>query len=62
METGHVATTTKKRTYGGETNIKIYQQAVIVGVFGAGASAGRAACEAVGRRTAAMALSGPWGT
>ena len=49
MEAGHVATTTKKRNIRkGKTKIKIYQQAVIVGVFGAGASAGRAACEAAG--------------
>ena len=54
-----MATTTKKRnTRKGKTKIKIYQQDVIVGVFGAGASAGRAASEAAGRRTAATALSG----
>ena len=49
MEGGHVATTTEKRNIRkGKTKIKIYQQAVMVGVFGAGASAGRAACEAAG--------------
>ena len=63
MEAGHVATTTKKRNvWKGKTKIKVYQQAVFVGVFGAGASAGRAACEVAGRRTAATALSGFWGT
>ena len=37
MEAGHVATTTKKRNIRkGKTKIKNYQQAVIVGVFGAG--------------------------
>ena len=63
MKAGRVATTTKKRNKRkGKTKIKIYQQAVIVGIFGAGASTGRATCEAAGRRTAAMTLSGPRGT
>ena len=58
-----MATTTKKTNIRkGKAKIKICQQAVIVGVFGAGAPAGRAACEAAGRRTAATALSGARGT
>ena len=50
MEAGRVATTTKERIKRkGKTKIKIYKQAVIVGIFGAGASAGGAACQAGGK-------------
>ena len=42
MEAGHVATTTKwGNVRKGKTKIKVYRQADIVGVSGAGASTGR---------------------